>query len=751
MSKIGSYKNTAFRESQKFLVLDPSTSSTSLVLGSDLVAYITPQIGSVKAESTRLSAENTDYKVGEIIQTSGATVVGSLASVYLVVAGGAGDFPMLNGNDLLVIAGDDALREQLISQEAGQGASLVSMQGGPTVEVAVDNINKVLVTPEQFGAIGNGIADDTAAIQSAIDSIDSGFILGNKTAIYRLTDRLSIVDKNGVYLDFRGATILDTITTLAPDFGNRPNHFLHIVRSSNIYAGNIIYDGSQRTETAVFVGIELGLTAANEPTFTNSNDHANYNICIENVTALGTSANMAFVAIQGNSYNVTIKNFALYGDYSYGINIEYGLKPLEDYSTLGAKYAAIESLYGVHPYNIKVEGFNGFDNLNCIAHLRTSGAYNIIFENCYVYNVSGFIVNFSSDTSIDRIGQSVEYKNCSNYFSTGTVTTEYAVSVSAIEIDPQTNLPVPAFTKWEFKTSFTNCEFDGGGYIAFRFIGNTGKTVIDNCMFKNSTFALRIGGSVNRWEIFDKAVISVSDCIFKNNEYDIQTADYSNIAVKNTTFKEQINDRYPINIIDGNGITFDNCIFHSRIDDKPYVLIGATCTNTFFSNCYFDNASSTGAVLSQSESIYGYNNVFQGIPAASNPFIDGDSKLKTFNIVGSVSGSVAAPGTWTRNGDVVYFSIALVYLENGTLSGNLSVTGLPYQASAISYVEFVNAGRIRFTDADSTAFHGVIESGGSTVLLKESLDSNLGAKNMTNSNFTAAANNTFGIKGWYFV
>jgi hypothetical protein len=137
MSRLGSYKNTAFNESQKFLVLDPSTSSASLVLASELVAYITPQIGSVKAESTRLSAENTDYKVGEIIQTSGSTVVGSLASVYLVVAGGAGDFPMLNGNDLLVLIGDDALRAQLISQVAGQGASLVSMEGGPTVQAAV--------------------------------------------------------------------------------------------------------------------------------------------------------------------------------------------------------------------------------------------------------------------------------------------------------------------------------------------------------------------------------------------------------------------------------------------------------------------------------------------------------------------------------------------------------------------------------------------------------------------------------------
>jgi hypothetical protein len=138
MSRINSYPNIAFTESQKFLVLDPSTSSTSLVLGSDLVAYITPKINSVRAESTRISAENTDYKVGAIIQTSGATTIGDgLATVYLVVAGGAGDFPMINGNDLLTIVGDDGLRAELISTAAGKGASIVSMEGGPSVEVAV--------------------------------------------------------------------------------------------------------------------------------------------------------------------------------------------------------------------------------------------------------------------------------------------------------------------------------------------------------------------------------------------------------------------------------------------------------------------------------------------------------------------------------------------------------------------------------------------------------------------------------------
>jgi hypothetical protein len=266
MSKIGSYKNTAFSESQKFLVLDPSTNSASLVLASELVAYITPQIGSVKAESTRLSAENTDYKVGEIIQTSGATVVGSLASIYLVVAGGSGDFPMLNGNDLLVIAGDDNLREQLISEVLGQGASLVSMEGGPTVEAAVtaaevailnrvirvtsrtdmkaydvpaeyqfsleeggrsglfvvktgsppadtlegvyvvltngnyaERIDKTALTAEMFGAVGDGVADDTSS-WLAVKGF-AKYIIGKKEAIYLFTNELLMEEDQEIFLN----------------------------------------------------------------------------------------------------------------------------------------------------------------------------------------------------------------------------------------------------------------------------------------------------------------------------------------------------------------------------------------------------------------------------------------------------------------------------------------------------------------------------------------------------------------------
>lgn len=119
MSTIGSYPTRTFKESQKFLVLDPETQSSSLVLGRDLVSYLTPSQNYVYAESTRATAQATDYPVGALIETAGATSQGdNFAAVYLVVAAGQGDFPMDNGNELLVIRGDEFLREQLVQPVA---------------------------------------------------------------------------------------------------------------------------------------------------------------------------------------------------------------------------------------------------------------------------------------------------------------------------------------------------------------------------------------------------------------------------------------------------------------------------------------------------------------------------------------------------------------------------------------------------------------------------------------------------------
>lgn len=114
MANTGSYPIRSFSENQTFLVYDPSTSTTARVRGADLIDYITPSLNVVRTESTTDGAANEDYKVGSVIQTTGQSAPGDgQAGLFLVVPAGDGDLPMLNGNELLTIAGDAFLRSQL--------------------------------------------------------------------------------------------------------------------------------------------------------------------------------------------------------------------------------------------------------------------------------------------------------------------------------------------------------------------------------------------------------------------------------------------------------------------------------------------------------------------------------------------------------------------------------------------------------------------------------------------------------------
>jgi hypothetical protein len=145
-------------------------------------------------------------------------------SVYKVKAPAV--FPvMLTGTwatdqNLLVDVGDASLR---MSLAASTGATLVGY-GGSTVASTLDSLVAgafgVNVKSAAFGAVGDGVADDTAAIQAAYDSLTSGQgTIYFPAGIYNYT-ALNFDGSLGLHIVGEGAiatTILRCTSTLATD------------------------------------------------------------------------------------------------------------------------------------------------------------------------------------------------------------------------------------------------------------------------------------------------------------------------------------------------------------------------------------------------------------------------------------------------------------------------------------------------------------------------------------------------------
>lgn len=75
------------------------------------------------------------------------------------------------------------------------------------LQAQINEIKAGFVTPEMFGAVGDGVTDDTTAIQEAIDSGVNNIVFSSKTY---LISRINITDKTYLHLYGSGATLKGT-------------------------------------------------------------------------------------------------------------------------------------------------------------------------------------------------------------------------------------------------------------------------------------------------------------------------------------------------------------------------------------------------------------------------------------------------------------------------------------------------------------------------------------------------------------
>jgi hypothetical protein len=481
------------------------------------------------------------------------------------------------------LAGNDG-SDWIGYEPAGSGAVAMSVQ---------DKLRET-VSVKDFGAVGDGVADDTAAIQNAINAAVGKVLLGVNGETYKIFDMLEFPSDGNIDINFNGATLLDNVQGTWPARGNAPRALFFINETENISITNFNYDCANTRYTDPLNATEIlavGITAAGASAFIDSNNPQTRNIEISNVYAENCPINCIFVSVLGNALNLKFENFNIIGDCNIGINFEYGLRPDPDYSLLNPNWANIEPYYGLHPYNAIVNGFNGYNNTTCVGFLRVASTYNVQFNNCYGYNVDAFIYTYFGDRGIFRILQNVEFNNCSAFCSeTNTSYDQPAVTVIATAVDPATGSPLPAFTKYDYKITFNNCEFQTNKAAwGVRFVGMQGACVLNSCVFRDCLVGLRTGQSSPSVTYTSENVLALNDCIFIDNDQDVFLSAIRGVTFTNCKFKDQTGVATPI-VESGNEARycrFTNCYFTGLKADRPYIELNGPF-NQFY-GCRFES------------------------------------------------------------------------------------------------------------------------------------------------------------------
>lgn len=99
------------------------------------------------------------------------------------------------------------------------------------------------VTPEMFGAVGDGVTDDTQAIQQALDSGKT--VVFNTNTVYIVTERLFLYEKNGVSLIGNNSTLKVAENVKDIQLSSYDFTLLKIYECCNINVMGLNIDGSK--------------------------------------------------------------------------------------------------------------------------------------------------------------------------------------------------------------------------------------------------------------------------------------------------------------------------------------------------------------------------------------------------------------------------------------------------------------------------------------------------------------------------
>jgi hypothetical protein len=467
--------------------------------------------------------------VGDGVADDTAAFTAAIAASPLGVAIPAGSYKIIGTvtgifysfGVVTIVTGTVNYISNLASLGTSTGSTFVSTTNGGTGSVTRTVASKLneTVSVKDFGAVGNGIADDTAAIQAAINyAISSGGIRLNipkGTYIVSSTIALAGLNNTFIYGDGQDNTIIKTNATTGDVFYNSGNSYYNTFRDFTITSsvtrtsGAMIHVKEERRalferlkiskhfDGINFEGAEITYlknslivdpTGAGTAIIIGSTvlQQSVSGLCLDTVTVRGTSDTIQPSPIVG-LYGIWVHQ----SDAIYAVNCDIGGNAINDMLIDGA--ASPQGRNANHYFQQCF--FDATAGGDCVKVTGSGSLVNTSFDNCW-FASGGVIAPYNNEAcgiyldAIPQGYQNIQFTGCNLHSSRGagvyidTPNADFMFTGCVI----QGNGLLATTNKYGVFNNNASAQFVGAQFVGCRIAGNGTGGVLDVYSNANSRF-----------------------------------------------------------------------------------------------------------------------------------------------------------------------------------------------------------------------------------------------------------------------